>query len=53
MSGCLVADVVSYCVCCCLTPLMENCYVEDMSWREWQVKIIVIKVKFFWDSGRY
>merc|ERR550517_585685 len=36
MSSCLVANVISYCLCCWLKPLMENCYVEDMSWREWQ-----------------
>ena len=47
MSSCLVADVISYCLCCWLKPLMENCYVEDMSWREWQVKIRVIKVKYY------
>ena len=45
MSGCLVADVVSYCLCCCLTPLLENCSMEDMSWREWQV---TIRVKYDW-----
>lgn len=31
-----MADLISYCLCCCLTPLLQNCTVQGMSWREWQ-----------------
>ena len=43
-SGCLMADLISYCLCCCLTPLLENCTVQGMPWREWQVKMVVLVV---------
>ena len=40
-SPCLIADLMSYCVCCCLTEVLENCTVEEgVAWREWQVRVI-------------
>ena len=39
-----MADLISYCLCCCLTPLLENCTVQGMPWREWQVKMVALVV---------
>ena len=38
--ACLVADIFSYCLSCCFTPVLENCSVEGMAWRERQVNYI-------------
>ena len=39
MSGCLAADIVSYCFCCCLNRLLGskglNCKREGKDWTEW------------------
>ena len=42
-SPCLIADLMSYCVCCCLTEVLENCTVEEgVAWREWQGRVIMV-----------